>query len=121
VTIGYGPRPHPYLSAPYGFAFWMLPMPATYVLDQRGIIRRAWVGPASITGTMTEAVLAALSELDGREPRHQSVTGKEASQFKRLRVATATASWPGLSGLSRPSTTSRHFSNDGWTPATSSA
>jgi peroxiredoxin len=57
------------LSAPYGFAFWMLPMPATYVLDQRGIIRRAWVGPASITGTMTEAVLAALSELDGREPR----------------------------------------------------
>ena len=32
-------------------------------------------------------------------------------------MATTTASWP---GLSRPSTTSRHFSNDGWMPATSS-
>jgi peroxiredoxin len=53
------------LSARQGFAFWMLPMPATYVLDQQGIIRRAYVGPDSITGARTEAVLAALSELDG--------------------------------------------------------
>jgi hypothetical protein len=36
----------------------------------------------------------------------------------RLRGATATASWPVF--LSRPSTTSRHFSNDGWMPATNS-
>ena len=55
------------LSALHGFSFWMLPMPATYVLDQRGIIRRACVGPDSITGAKT--VLAALSELDGRRPR----------------------------------------------------
>jgi peroxiredoxin len=57
------------LSAPHGFSFWMLPMPATYVLDQRGIIRRACVGPDSITGATTETVLAALSELDGPKPR----------------------------------------------------
>lgn len=57
------------LSAPYGFCFWMLPMPATYVLDQRGIIRRACVGPDSTTGATTETVLAALSELDGMKPR----------------------------------------------------
>jgi peroxiredoxin len=47
----------------------MLPMPATYVLDQRGIIRRACVGPDSITGATTEIVLAALSELDVPRPR----------------------------------------------------
>jgi peroxiredoxin len=52
------------LSASHGFSFWMLPMPATYVLDQRGIIRRACIGPDSITGATTETVLAALSELD---------------------------------------------------------
>jgi peroxiredoxin len=52
------------LSAPYGSSFWMLPIPATYVLDQRGIIRRACVGPDSITGATTQTVLAALSELD---------------------------------------------------------
>jgi peroxiredoxin len=52
------------LSAPHGFSFWMLPMPATYVLDQRGIIRRACVGQDSITGATTETVLATLSELD---------------------------------------------------------
>jgi peroxiredoxin len=57
------------LSAPHGFSFWMLPMPATYVLDQRGIIRRACVGPDSITGATTETVLAALSELEGPKPR----------------------------------------------------
>jgi peroxiredoxin len=57
------------LSAPFGFSFWMLPMPATYILDQRGIIRRACVGPQSITGAKTAAVLAALSELDGPKPR----------------------------------------------------
>jgi peroxiredoxin len=57
------------LSARYGFSFWMLPMPATYVLDQRGIIRRAYVGPDSITGATTETVLAALSELDERKRR----------------------------------------------------
>jgi peroxiredoxin len=57
------------LSALYGCSFWMLPMPATYVLDQRGIIRRACVGPDSITGATTETVLAALSELDGLRPR----------------------------------------------------
>jgi peroxiredoxin len=57
------------LSAPHGFSFWMLPMPATYVLDQRGIIRRACVGPDSITGATTETVLAALSELAGPKPR----------------------------------------------------
>jgi len=57
------------LSALHGFSVWMLPMPATYVLDQRGIIRRACVGPDSITGAKTETVLAALSELDGRRPR----------------------------------------------------
>lgn len=57
------------LSAPHGFSFWMLPMPATYVVDQQGIIRRACVGPDSITGTATETVLANLSELDGPKPR----------------------------------------------------
>jgi len=57
------------LSAPHGFSLWMLPMPATYVLDQRGIIRRACVGPDSITGAKTETVLAALSELDGPKLR----------------------------------------------------
>jgi len=57
------------LSALHGFSVWMLPMPATYVLDQRGIIRRACVGPDSITGAKTETVLAALSELDGPKPR----------------------------------------------------
>jgi peroxiredoxin len=57
------------LCAPHGFSFWMLPMPATYILDQRGIIRRAYVGPDSITGAKTETVLAALSELDGPKPR----------------------------------------------------
>jgi peroxiredoxin len=57
------------LSTLHGFSFWMLPMPATYVLDQRGIIRRVSVGPDSITGATTEAVLAALSESDGPEPR----------------------------------------------------
>lgn len=51
------------LCGPDGFSFWMLPMPATYVLDQRGIIRRACVGPDSITGGKTETVLAALSEI----------------------------------------------------------
>ena len=50
------------------FSFWMLPMPATYVLDQRGIIRRACVGPDSITGAKAETLLAALSELDGPKP-----------------------------------------------------
>ena len=55
------------LSASYGFSFWMLPMPATYVLDQRGIIRRACVGPDSITGATSETVLAALSELANRK------------------------------------------------------
>ena len=55
------------LSAAHGFSFWMLPMPATYVLDQRGIIRRACVGPDSITGTTTETVLTALFELDDRK------------------------------------------------------
>ena len=57
------------LSARHGFSFWMLPMPATYVLDQRGIIRRACVGPDSLTGAKTATVLAALSELDGPKPR----------------------------------------------------
>jgi peroxiredoxin len=57
------------LSAPHDSSFWMLPMPATYVLDQRGIIRRACVGPDSITGATTETVLAALPELEGSEPR----------------------------------------------------
>jgi peroxiredoxin len=57
------------LSALHGFSLWMLPMPATYVLDQRGIIRRAYVGPDSITGATTETVLAALSELDVPKPR----------------------------------------------------
>jgi len=56
------------LSAPPGSTFWMLPMPATYVVDQRGIIRRACVGPDSITGVTTDTVLAALSELDGGKP-----------------------------------------------------
>jgi peroxiredoxin len=51
------------LCAPHGFSFWMLPMPAIYVLDQRGIIRRAFVGPDSITGAKTETLLAALSEI----------------------------------------------------------
>jgi len=57
------------LSAPHGFSFWMLPMPATYVLDHQGIIRRACVGPDSITGATTEIVLSALSELDVPKPR----------------------------------------------------
>ena len=57
------------LAAPHGFSLWMLPMPATYVLDQRGIIRRACVGPDSITRATTETVLAALIELDGPKPR----------------------------------------------------
>jgi peroxiredoxin len=56
------------LSALHGFSFWMLPVPATYVLDQHGIIRRACVGPDSITGATTETVLAALSELDASKP-----------------------------------------------------
>ena len=57
------------LCASHGLAIWMLPMPATYVLDQRGIIRRVCVGPDSITGAKTETLLAALSELDGPKPR----------------------------------------------------
>jgi peroxiredoxin len=57
------------LSARLGFSFWMLPMPATYVLDQRGIVRRACVGPDTVAGATTEAVLAALFELDGSKPR----------------------------------------------------
>ena len=57
------------LSAPHGFSFWMLPMPATYVLDQRWIIRRACVGPDAITRATIQTVLAALSELDGAKPR----------------------------------------------------
>lgn len=57
------------LSARHGFSFWMLPMPATYVLDQRGIIRRACVGPDSVTGAKIATVLAALSELDGPKRR----------------------------------------------------
>jgi peroxiredoxin len=57
------------LAASYGFSLWMLPMPATFVLDQRGIIRRACVGPDSISGATTETVLAALSELNGPNPR----------------------------------------------------
>ena len=57
------------LSAPPGSSLWMLPMPATYVLDQRGIIRRACVGPDSITGSTSVTVLAALSEMDGPKPR----------------------------------------------------
>lgn len=51
------------LCAPHGFSFWMLPMPAIYVLDQRGIIRRAFVGPDSITGAKTDTLLAVLSEI----------------------------------------------------------
>jgi peroxiredoxin len=62
------------LSDPNGFPLWMLPMPATFVLDQRGIIRRACVGPDSITRATTEAVLAALSELDGPKPRPGRLT-----------------------------------------------
>jgi peroxiredoxin len=57
------------LSTPHGFSFWMLPIPATYVLDQRGKILRACVGPDSITGAMIETVLDALSELDGPKLR----------------------------------------------------
>jgi peroxiredoxin len=57
------------LCAAHGLSFWMLPMPATYVLDQRGIIRRAYVGPDSITGAKNRTVLAALSELDRPKPR----------------------------------------------------
>ena len=57
------------LSVPHDFSFWMLPMPATYILDQRGIIRRACVGPDSISGAKTENVLSALSELDRPKPR----------------------------------------------------
>jgi peroxiredoxin len=57
------------LSTPHGSSFWMLPMPATYVLDQRGIVRRAYVGPDSINGATIETVLAALSGLDGPKPR----------------------------------------------------
>jgi peroxiredoxin len=57
------------LSAPHGSSFWMLPTPATYFFDQRGIIRRAYVGPDSINGATIETVLGALSELDGRKPR----------------------------------------------------
>jgi peroxiredoxin len=49
------------LSVAHGLSFWMLPMPATYVLDRRGIIRRACVGPDSIAGATTETVLATLS------------------------------------------------------------
>jgi peroxiredoxin len=56
------------LSALHGFSFWMLPVPATYVLDQQGIIRRASVGLDSISGVTTETVLAALSELEGSKP-----------------------------------------------------
>jgi peroxiredoxin len=56
------------LSALHGFSFWMLPVPATYVLDQQGIIRRACVGPDSISSVTTETVLAALSELEGSKP-----------------------------------------------------
>ena len=52
------------LCVPHGFSFWMFSMPATYVLDQRGIIRRAYVGPDFITGAKTEIMLAALSELE---------------------------------------------------------
>ena len=57
------------LAARYGFSLWMLPMPATFVLDQRGIIRRACVGPDYISGATNETVLAALSELNGPNPR----------------------------------------------------
>ena len=57
------------LSAGLGFSFWMLPMPATYVLDRRGIIRRACVGPDTIAGATTETVLAALFELGAPKPR----------------------------------------------------
>lgn len=67
------------LSALNGFSFWMLP--ATYVLDQRGIICQACVGPDSITGAKTETVLAALSELDGRRP---SLTGDPRFQAEPL-------------------------------------
>jgi len=56
------------LCVPHGFSLWMLPMPAIYILDQRGIIRRACVGPDSMSGTKTETVLAALSELDRPKP-----------------------------------------------------
>jgi peroxiredoxin len=56
------------LSALHGFSFWMLPMPATYVLDRRGIIRRACVGPGSITAETTETVLATLCELEQPKP-----------------------------------------------------
>ena len=57
------------LSTPHGSSFWTLPMPATYVLDQRGIIRRACVGPDSITGATSVTALADLSEMDGPKPR----------------------------------------------------
>lgn len=53
------------LSAPCGSSFWMLPMPATFVLDQCGIVRLACVGPDSITAGAIDSVLAALSGFDG--------------------------------------------------------
>lgn len=58
------------LYAPHCSPFWTLPMPATYILDQRGIIRRACFGPDSITEATTETALAALSELNGPKPHH---------------------------------------------------
>jgi peroxiredoxin len=40
----------------------MLPMPASYVVDQNGIIRHAFVGPDFATGAAVETMLAALSD-----------------------------------------------------------
>jgi peroxiredoxin len=50
------------LSARHGCSFWMLPMPASYVVDQKGIIRHAFVGPDFTTGAAVETMLAALSD-----------------------------------------------------------
>jgi len=56
------------LSAPQGSFFWMLPVPAAYVLDQRGIVRHACFGKNSISRAAAEVVLTALHGSHGPEP-----------------------------------------------------
>jgi hypothetical protein len=65
-----------------------------------------------LTSLASSPMILPLGDMGGMRSRWSA-----HGAFKRLRVASATASWP---GLSRPSTTSHHFSNDGWMPATSS-
>jgi hypothetical protein len=67
-------------------------MPASYVVDQKGIIRHAFVGPDFTAGASVETMLAALSD-QGPKPQQKGASklsvarsGAVAFGFDRPRI-----------------------------------